>query len=864
MFNPVLQDAVNLCFSKPEEAYLIAESELKKANANFNEFEQFEAKMVMAFSGQFLGKHIESFLFANEALSFFEQKKELKHVGFILNTFGFIYNYFEDHENRLKVNLKSLKIREQINDFDGYVRSLNNTGDTYLKLGKIDLSLKYFKKCLKLNPTENSRLLAVVQSNIGEAYFLKNDLFKSKKIFENCLRLSLSIDFYPIIFNAYLHLARIETIHGHLSKALYYFELSEKNLELFDDNQLEKTQYHQCIATCFEKMNDYESAVFHLKKYYSLDELIKKNREDIKIQNLQFNLKLKELEDQKQDLEKIIKKRTKKLVNTFADLKVKEELYRKVLLKASDAIISFDENGHIIEFNPIAVKKLKVKKGQFIGNFLSFKNELSFEKLLNDLFTNKNNKFQSKVFDMIGIQKEVPKYFDASFNRVFDGKHQIGIVFLHDVSYLVDAEKKQKVELKTEKLINQFSQSLVKANTVNEVLWSVVKNCISKLDFEDCVIYLLDKEKNLLIQHAAYGPKNPKGYDIYNPISIQIGKGIVGTVAKTGKMEMIPDTSLDSRYILDDESRLSEIAVPIILDSEVIGVIDSEHSKKKFFTKNHVRILKNISAVVSNRIDKLREIEVKEQLQNNILKVNESLEEKVLERTSALNISNKEKDKILGILAHDVNNKLGGIASLLDIIQNYQLEAEENKEYLQLASETCMGTIDIIRDLLEYSKNIGEQKELYLEKVNFFEFVSSSVEMYKPKALKKSIKLNVIIPEKELEGHINKLKFSRVIDNLITNAIKFTSENGKIDIGLNDKENEILLSIRDSGIGIPEHLKEGIFTPFSKSGRPGTQNEQSNGLGLSIVKNIVESHKGKIWFESFVGKGTTFYISLPK
>jgi signal transduction histidine kinase len=165
---------------------------------------------------------------------------------------------------------------------------------------------------------------------------------------------------------------------------------------------------------------------------------------------------------------------------------------------------------------------------------------------------------------------------------------------------------------------------------------------------------------------------------------------------------------------------------------------------------------------------------------------------------------------------------------------------------------------------LEYSKNIGEQKELYLEKVNFFEFVSSSVEMYKPKALKKSIVLNVIKPEKELEGHINKLKFSRVIDNLITNAIKFTSENGKIDIGLNDKENEILLSIRDSGIGIPEQLKEGIFTPFSKSGRPGTHNEQSNGLGLSIVKNIVESHKGKIWFESFVGKGTTFYISLPK
>jgi len=86
MFNPVLQDAVNFSFTKPEEAYLIAESELKKAINSANELEQYEAKMVMAFSGQFLGKHIESFLYAKEALSFFEHKNELKHIVFILNT----------------------------------------------------------------------------------------------------------------------------------------------------------------------------------------------------------------------------------------------------------------------------------------------------------------------------------------------------------------------------------------------------------------------------------------------------------------------------------------------------------------------------------------------------------------------------------------------------------------------------------------------------------------------------------------------------------------------------------------------------------------------------------------------------------
>ncbi len=139
------------------------------------------------------------------------------------------------------------------------------------------------------------------------------------------------------------------------------------------------------------------------------------------------------------------------------------------------------------------------------------------------------------------------------------------------------------LRIKNEKILNYFATSLYGKNTVEDVFWDIAKNCISKLGLQDCVIYLNDETRRILIQIAAFGPKNPAQYEIFNPIEIPVGEGIVGTVAITGKPEIIKDTSKDSRYIVDDVRRLSEITIPIFVDGKVFGVIDAEHSKKNFF-----------------------------------------------------------------------------------------------------------------------------------------------------------------------------------------------------------------------------------------------------------------------------------------
>ncbi|HEX5168491.1 MAG TPA: GAF domain-containing protein, partial [Cyclobacteriaceae bacterium] len=132
-----------------------------------------------------------------------------------------------------------------------------------------------------------------------------------------------------------------------------------------------------------------------------------------------------------------------------------------------------------------------------------------------------------------------------------------------------------KTAKELEDTVNYFATSLYGKNTVNEILWDIAKNCISQLGFQDCVIYMVNDEKQILEQKAAYGPKNPKEFEIDNAITIPIGGGIVGTVARSGVAEVIHDTSKDNRYIVDDERRYSEITVPIIYQDKVIGVIDS-------------------------------------------------------------------------------------------------------------------------------------------------------------------------------------------------------------------------------------------------------------------------------------------------
>jgi len=206
------------------------------------------------------------------------------------------------------------------------------------------------------------------------------------------------------------------------------------------------------------------------------------------------------------------------------------------------------------------------------------------------------------------------------------------IAAITGIIYLVIANRNKKIEeqqeeIETEQAITYFASSLSNQQTEETIVWDVAKNCIGRLQFEDCVIYLLDEEKNILIQKAAHGRKSPGEFEINRPLGIEIGKGIVGSVALTGKPEIVDDTSKDPRYIVDDERRLSEISVPVIYDGKVLGVIDCEHSKKRFFTQKHLSILTTIASLCANKIIRVRAEEEKREAQNILMRTQQKMTE---------------------------------------------------------------------------------------------------------------------------------------------------------------------------------------------------------------------------------------------
>ncbi|MBC7903211.1 MAG: histidine kinase [Gemmatimonadaceae bacterium] len=249
--------------------------------------------------------------------------------------------------------------------------------------------------------------------------------------------------------------------------------------------------------------------------------------------------------------------------------------------------------------------------------------------------------------------------------------------------------------VKIENTIDYFANSVYGENSVNEICWDIARNCISQLHFEDCVVYLKDEKRNVLVQKAAYGPKNPKGHEIKDPIEIEMGQGIVGTVAATGKALLIDDTTKDKRYIVDDQSRMSELSVPIMHDGEVIGVVDSEHSRKYFFTEEHLKALSTIASISANKIAEAKAEAMAKENEIKLLEINKLLAESQLMALRAqmnphfvFNCLNSIQECIVTQKYGDASKYLNKFSKLFRIVLNNSgknvVTIQEEKDVLQL------------------------------------------------------------------------------------------------------------------------------------------------------------------------------------
>lgn len=256
--------------------------------------------------------------------------------------------------------------------------------------------------------------------------------------------------------------------------------------------------------------------------------------------------------------------------------------------------------------------------------------------------------------------------------------------------------------------INYFASFLYTHNEIDEMLWDMTQKCISRLGFEDCVIYKMNEDKTELHQLAAFGPKQADSKSILAPIAIQLGKGIVGTVALNKKSEIIKDTNRDPRYIKDDLWRLSEIAVPILWEEEVLGVIDSEHSQKNFYTEQHLKILEAIAAIcaqkiklITNQKSLIDQMNLIQENQKKMLEWKLQALQNQMDPHFMLNAMNSLQSFVL---ANDVDRSLGYISNFSKLLNH--LFKQSKSAQISLKSELSFVQEYVNMEAIRFNKDV--------------------------------------------------------------------------------------------------------------------------------------------------------------
>jgi two-component system sensor histidine kinase/response regulator len=230
-----------------------------------------------------------------------------------------------------------------------------------------------------------------------------------------------------------------------------------------------------------------------------------------------------------------------------------------------------------------------------------------------------------------------------------------------------------------------------------------------------------------------------------------------------------------------------------------------------------------------------------------LARVNQQLALK--EKTEDLRKTNESNKALLRVLLHDLRNPIVAIDSINQIFSENQEVYIEMNDILQQATKNCMEILDSVKKMY----TIQDQKyTVDLKDINLFESVQTSVIIFKNLLHEKEIEIDINIP-KDYYINVDTNSFTHsVIDNLITNAIKFSYPNSKINITASQNENQIILSVRDFGIGIPVKILETIFDITKPTSRPGTKGEVGTGYGMPLVKKFIEMSGGSIEIKSVV------------
>jgi signal transduction histidine kinase len=307
--------------------------------------------------------------------------------------------------------------------------------------------------------------------------------------------------------------------------------------------------------------------------------------------------------------------------------------------------------------------------------------------------------------------------------------------------------------------------------------------------------------------------------------------------------------------------------MPLINQTYITGVLYLENNLMTgAFTPDRLEMLNLLSAQIAISIENAR--------------LYASLEEKVIARTQDIETKNRElvqlntelvklnqdKNEFLGIAAHDLKNPLLAIQGSAELIRIAfdDFSKEEIMEFASMIEISSQRMFELIKNLLDVNAIESEKMNLCLRQVNLLPILQSLVESYAQRALEKKITLKLSFFEESCFGYVDENITRQIFDNLISNAVKYSPFNQAVTIHLSQDEQFVYCAIQDNGPGLSRADQEKLFGKFVRLTPQPTGNEHSTGLGLFIVKKLVEAMNGRVKCESELGYGSTFTVEFPR
>ena len=257
-------------------------------------------------------------------------------------------------------------------------------------------------------------------------------------------------------------------------------------------------------------------------------------------------------------------------------------------------------------------------------------------------------------------------------------------------------------------------------------------------------------------------------------------------------------------------------------------------------------------------------ISINTNLQERGQQVEEQAEELKIQHDK-LSMANATKDKLFSILAHDLrspfNTLLGFSDLLLRNIREYTVEKSEFQ--VQLINESARSTFYLLENLLQWSRSQGGMMDFYPTEIDLLSILATELSVLDKQAFRKGIRLEMIVVGEKRLICADENMIASVIRNLISNAIKYSYKESVITVVVEFEEKQLIFSVKDNGDGVSQEVQSKLFKVNELNSKRGTSGEKGTGLGLLLCSDFIAKHKGNIWVESNLEKGSVFLFSLP-